>query len=176
MSSDVSIPKAVPVNVTLKGYHVPTLTPDQLTYTGAIAGEIRTYHGFYTEGVNVSLWRDERIVELPDNPQFSLGRNYSGQKIDYLFEHLAPGRYTVRAIGYDSDENVSVDVGDRTMRADIVMSQFFHQPAGVPDISFYPTVGDFSVSSTSKPTTDLPAIIVLFVIGIIAYFMLKNKH
>lgn len=181
MSELVSNPVAVPVNVTLKGYHVPTLTPRQQAYTGAVLGEIRTGHGYYTSGVNVSLWQNGRIVDMPDNPQASLGRNYSGNRIDYMFEHLAPGRYTIMAQDMESNETVTVDVGNIPMRADIVLTRSMHQPFGRPDVSFYPTVGEFVPSAFSpvdsnKQAPTIPLFMVLFIIGAVAYIMQKNKH
>ncbi|BAI61590.1 conserved hypothetical protein [Methanocella paludicola SANAE] len=181
MSELVSNPVPIPVNVTLKGYHVPTLTPQQQAYTGAIVGEIRTAHGYNTSGVNVSLWQYGHMVDLPDNPQASLGRNYSGRKVDYLFEHLAPGNYTVMAQDFESNESVTVGVGDHPMRADIVLTRSLHQPYGWADVSFSPTVGEFlpsafPPSNSNKPAPTIPLLMVLFTIGVVAYIIQKNKH
>lgn len=116
------------VNITLKGYHRPAFSPEQLSYTGAIVGETRTPHGCVGGG-NVSLWRDGRMVEMPDNPHSALHINYSSKTIDYKFEHVAPGNYTVRVeywMGGDYNDTASVDVGARPVRADIVLSMALH--------------------------------------------------
>lgn len=119
-----SVSRVFMVNVTLSGYHPPTFSPEQLSYTGAIVGEIRTVHGYRAVGINVSLWQDGLMVKILNNPQSSMDLNYSGKTIDYVFEHLAPGRYTVRAeyfAGDDFNDTVNVDVGARPMRADIIL-------------------------------------------------------
>jgi len=46
----------VQVNITLTGYHVPTFTPEQRSYTGAITGKILDRSGGATSVAKVSLW------------------------------------------------------------------------------------------------------------------------
>lgn len=49
----------------------------------------------------------------------------TGSKIDFLFDHLAPGRYTVvfECRGLENEtKNVTVDVAGHTVMADIVLS------------------------------------------------------
>lgn len=189
-----SVAKPIMVNFTLNGYHVPTLTPEQRSYTGAIAGNIWAAAGYPVTaviGVNVSLWRDGRLVDRPDNPQSSFKQNFSGESVDYLFEHLAPGRYTVMAeyqTPYVYNDTVSVDVGTRPMRADIVLSHMLTRPSGYPVVSFTPTVGEFSASPRAdssatalpsmglRPTPALAGLFVLLLIGAVAYFMHKKNE
>ncbi len=123
-----SVPHPFMVNITLSGYRVPTLTPGQRANTGAIIGNIKSRYGYGGGGINVSLWRDEILVRLPDNPQTSFRRDYSGKEVDFVFEHLPPGNYTVMATYYAGgryDETVSVDVGTGTVTADIML---MHEP------------------------------------------------
>jgi hypothetical protein len=169
--------RVITVNITLSGYRQPTFSPEQLSYTGAIAGEIRGDQG-YPVGANVSLWQDGRMVKMPDNPQSTLKLNYSGQRVDYIFEHLAPGNYTVMAEYWVSgnifdSKTVSIEVGTRPMRADMVVPRAKRMPTGYPDISFTPTVGEF-LASESRPTPALSGLLVLLAIGTVAYFMHKK--
>ena len=179
MGEAAIIPQVIVANVTLIGYHVPTLTPEQRSYTGAITGNIWAAGGYGATGVNMSLWRDGRLVDMPDNPQASFNRSYSGANVDYLFEHLAPGHYTVMA-EYQApilfNDTVPVDVGTVPMRADIILSNMLIRPTNFPVISFTPTVGVFSASAStsSKPTPALSCIISLLMIGIVSYFMRRN--
>jgi hypothetical protein len=184
--------RVITVNITLSGYHQTTYSPEQLSYTGAVAGEIRGNQG-YPAGANVSLWQDGRIVKTLNNPQYTLERNYSGQRVDYLFEHLAPGSYTVMAEywnGYNnSSETVSISVGTRPIRADMVLPRTKLMPYGFPGISFTPTIGEFSapsvsatalpstmVASESRPTPALPWIVVFLVIGFVACFLYEEHN
>ncbi len=168
------------VNITLKGYYRPTFSPEQLSYAGAIAGEIRSVPGYHA-GANISLWRDGRMVKMPNNPQSTFDYYYSGHGVDYLFEHLAPGNYTVMA-EYHGDGNygnysktVSVDVGTCPMRADMVLPEKVKMPPyGWPTIQFTPTVGVLSASDT-RPTPALPGLFAALAIGITAYYMCSKK-
>lgn len=175
-----SVPRTFIVNITLKGYHQPTFSPEQLSYTGAIVGEIRSVPGYHA-GANLSLWQDGRMVKMPNNPQSTLDYYYLGKRVDYLFEHLAPGNYTVmaeyRGDGYygNYSKTVSVDVGTCPMRADMVLPEKIKMPPyGWPTIQFTPTVGVLSASDT-RPTPALPGLLVLLLMGILAYFTRKNS-
>jgi hypothetical protein len=113
--------KTIVVNVTVTGYHVPSFSPEQLSYTGAITGTVYETSGQdMTAGANVSLWQDGRLVKMPGNPQLGVGSNY-------LFEHLAPGQYEVRAamqyvrVFRNNSANVYVNVSDSKVTADIVL-------------------------------------------------------
>lgn len=186
--------KVMTVNITLNGYHQPTYSPEQLSYTGAITGNLMTASGMKVRGINMSLWQDGKLVNMPYNPQSSFERNFSGARVDYLFEHLVPGHYTVMAeyhTGGDYNDTVALDVGASPMRADIVLSQMFGRPADFPVNSFTPTVVEFSASSpgttvlpstvqVSEPrsTPTLPWMIVVVIIGYMACFVYdkNNKH
>ena len=172
------------VNITLSGYHQPTYPPAQLSYTGAVAGEIRGNQG-YPAGANISLWQDGQMVKMPYNPQYTLERNYSGQRVDYLFEHLAPGNYTVMAEywnGYNYSENISIRLGTHPIKADMVLPRTKMIPYGWTEISFTPTIGEFpapganSTTLGSKPAPALPWFIVLIVIGSVACTLLRKNE
>jgi protocatechuate 3,4-dioxygenase beta subunit len=175
---DPMLPPTI-MNITLNNYHVPTYTPEQLSYTGAIEGTIQGENGGGTELANVSLWQDGHLVNIPHNPQEELRHNFSGRSIDYTFEHIAPGHYTVMAeystihlvgniIGNDT---VSVDVGMDTVMAEIVSQFAFPQPSWPPD----EINSSVSPSKESTPTPALPWIVVILVIGFVACF-LHDKH
>lgn len=162
-------PPATIVNITLSGYYVPTLTPEQLAYNGSIAGTLRSAYGPGVEDVNVSLWQDGRMINRPDNPQSSLQRNFSGKSVDYLFEHVAPGRYTVRAeyiYPLPYNDTVSVDVGTDAATADIILSHV---------VPTRPSTAPTQVATPSKPTPALPGLVVLLVIGFVIYYKANKK-
>ena len=168
---------AAVVNITLSGYHVPTITPEQESYSGAITGNLMMASGMKVTGVKMSLWLDGKFVDIPDNPQSSFERNYSGANVDYLFEHLAPGNYTVMAeysAGDDYNDTVTVDVGARPMRADIVLSHAYMRPAGFPVNSFTPTVVEF-LTPTPNATPAIPWVILLLVFGFVACTLLRKN-
>jgi hypothetical protein len=183
--------RVMTVNITLNSYQQPTYSPEQLSYTGAITGNLMTASGMKVRGVNMSLWQDGKLVNMPYNPQSSFERNYSGANVEYLFEHLPPGHYTVMAeysAGGEYNDTVTLDVGTSPMRVDIVLSQMFGRPGNFPVNSFTPTVVEFFTSSPSatvlpsmalvsesKPTPALPWIMVLLIIISMACF-LYNKH
>ena len=180
--------RVITLNITLSGYHQPKFTPEQLSRTGIIAGEVRTAMGFRTLGVNVSLWQDGEIVKMPNNPQSSMDLNYSGKTVDYIFEHLAPGRYAVRAeyfAGDDYNDIVTVNLDTRPMRADIVLSHAHMWPSGIPIPSFTPTVGPFNAldqNTTALPSTypraspAQPVLIIFFVIAVVAFLVYKKNE
>jgi hypothetical protein len=176
-ASSGSVSRTFTVNITLKGYHQPTFSPEQLSYTGAIFGEIRGVPGYHV-GANISLWQDGRMVKMPNNPQYTLERNYSGKEVDYMFEHLPPGNYTILAEyihGGNYCDTITVDVDTRPMRADMVLSNATKAPPyGYPTIRFTPTIGVFSASD-ARPTPALPGLFVLLLIGIVEYFTRKNN-
>ncbi len=195
------IPSGYVMNINISGYHVPSLTPEQLSYTGAIAGNIRTYFG-YMASVNVSLWGDGSLVNRSDNPQVSAARNYSGTSVDYLFDHVAPGNYTVRVdyfAGGNYNDTVTVVVGTKPMRADIVLSKAFNRPTTWPVVNFTPSIGEFSQTptaapviinasstanpganstSTAAPAPLLPGVIMIVIIGSVAFIRnsLRNRN
>lgn len=185
-----SVTHPIMMNITLSGYHVPTLTPGQQSYAGAITGNLMTASGMKVTGINMSLWQDGQMVKRPDNPQSSFERNFSGANVEYLFDHLAPGHYTVMAeysAGGEYNDTVTLDVGTSPMRVDIVLSQLFGRPYNFPVNSFTPTVVEFTASSPSatvlpstalasepRPTPALPWISVLLIIGITACFMYEK--
>lgn len=147
----------VMANVTLDGYHVPVLIPEQLSYTGAISGTIVGKYGVRMSGANVSLWRDGQIVKMPKNPQANHIRNVSGREVDYVFEHLAPGRYQVMveyAAPHVQNESVSVDVGDNATTADIVLMELYLSP---PTIIPTPSASPDPVSGPSTSPAPAPS-------------------
>ncbi len=121
---------AFEANVTLSGYHLPVLTPEQLNLTGGVTGTIRGTDGTRIYGVNVTLWQNGEVVEMPGNPQLAETRLVAGQEVDYLFDHIAAGQYQVVAL-YDAPtrerENVTVNVTDGLAKADIVLSHLLLQ-------------------------------------------------
>jgi hypothetical protein len=162
------------VNITLTGYHVPTFTPEQRSYTGAIAGTIRDRSGGQTPVANVSLWKDGHLVDAPDNPQASSWQNVSGRAVNYAFEHLAPGHYTVLAeyYGFGWNDTISVDVGTDTVMADIVSSYYgFPHPSTPPS----PTASPTNDPSPAKPTPALPGLVTFLAVGFVIYY-LANKR
>ncbi len=175
-----SVPRTFTTNITLKGYLQPAFSPEQLSYTGAIVGEIRSVPGYHA-GANVSLWRDGRMVQIPNNPQSTFDYYYLGKRVDYLFEHLAPGNYTVLA-EYHGDGNygnysktVSVDVDTYSMRADMVLPEKIKMPPyGWPTIKFTPTIGVFSASDT-RPTPAPSVLFILLSIGVVGFLMYKKN-
>lgn len=78
------------VNITLVGYHVPTLTQEQLSYSGSISGTLRNAIGTAIPATNVSLWQDGRIVNRGDNPQSSMEHNFSGKALIIYLNTLHP--------------------------------------------------------------------------------------
>ena len=108
------------VNITLQGYRVPVLSREQMSYTGGVAGTLKTVQEYWMEG-NVSLWHDGKLVTLPENPQSTSIRDYQGRKINFLFEHLAPGQYEVVASsrGGDYTDNATINVTDHIEYVDI---------------------------------------------------------
>ncbi|MGA9139910.1 MAG: carboxypeptidase-like regulatory domain-containing protein [Methanocella sp.] len=107
------------VNIILQGYRIPVPSQEQLSYTGGIAGTLRTVQEYRMEG-NVSLWRDGELVALPENPQWTITRYYQGREISFLFEHLAPGQYEVIATSReDYTDRVTINVTDHIEYVDI---------------------------------------------------------
>jgi hypothetical protein len=167
------------VNITLTGYHVPTFTPEQRSYTGAIAGTIRDRTGGGTSDANVSLWKDGHMVDAPDNPQALTVLNISGRYVNYAFEHLAPGHYMVLVeyYGVDWNDTISVDIGTDMVMADIVSSYYgFNHPSIPPNLYASPTIDpSASPSMGPKPTPALPGLISLLVVGFVIYYLANKK-
>jgi hypothetical protein len=163
-------PSPTVINITLTGYHVPTFTPKQLSYSGSIAGSLHTIYGQHSLQANVSLWQDGRMVDTPDNPQASIERNYNGMTIDYIFKHLAPGNYTVKAEYYGPSpaDTISVDVGTGTVRADILSNM-------VLPVTPQPTTEVASPSADVKPTPILSGLLTLLVTGFVLYYLANKK-
>ena len=115
-----------------------SLSPEQLSYKGGVAGTIKTYWGYGFIGANVSLWQNGQLVKMPGNPQSTHARDYNGSKVDYLFEHLAPGQYQI-VVEYHSPsretESIVVNVSDRIEVSDIVLSRVLNRPAPFPGVS-----------------------------------------
>lgn len=177
----------VMANITLVGYYMPTLSPEQLSRTGAIMGTIRSAGttSVRVADVNVSLWQNGQMVIMPDNPQASSSRDFSGKSVDYLFEHLAPGQYQVRAEysippPESYNDTVAVDLGYGTVTADIVLSHVYSHPilstpSPTPPPDTIPvTSGSPSQPSTTtepKPIPAIPGMLVLSVIVLVTCFM-----
>jgi hypothetical protein len=143
--------KTITVNVTITGYHVPSFSPEQLSYNGAITGTVHETSGQdMTDGANVSLWQGGRLEKMPGNPQLGTGSTY-------LFEHLPPGQYEVRAamqyarVFRNDSAKVSVNVSNGTVTADIVLPFAAPQPPTPPPSTPLP-------SSSSGITTILLSI------------------
>jgi hypothetical protein len=124
----VEVHYAFVANVTIPGYHVPVLTPEQRNLTGGVAGTIRYADGTRAYNVNVTLWQNGDMVERPGNPQLSGTRNVDGREVDYLFDHLAPGQYYVEiesSAARGKTESVPVNVTDNPVMADIALSYLY---------------------------------------------------
>jgi hypothetical protein len=156
--------KTVLVNVTITGYHVPSFSLEQLSYTGAITGTVYESSGQdMTAGANVSLWQDGLMVKIPGNPQVGIGSNY-------MFEHLPPGQYEVRAamqyarvFRYNSAK-ISVNVSNSKVTADIEL------PFAAPHLS--PTLLPTSMPSSSpspSPSPGVAMVMLSLVIGILLF-------
>lgn len=161
--TEVETHYAFVANVTLSGYHVPILTPEQLNRTGGVAGTIRGTDGTRVYGVNVTLWQNGDMVERPGNPQLAETRNVSGREVDYLFDHLVPGQYQVVVL-YDGiergTENVSVNVTDRLVMTDITLSRLRFPPH---------LIGTPSPPPSPSPSTDsADTVLVVSSIGVAA--------
>jgi hypothetical protein len=174
-----SAPKIM-VNVTLEGYHEPVLTQEQLSYTGAIAGTLQTYWGYGVIGVNMSVWQNGQLVTMPKNPRASHRQDFNGSKIDFLFEHLAPGQYMVVA-EYSSPntnfENVTVNVTDRVEVIDIVLSKMLNSitttPSPSPSSTANPTA---SITPKSTPSLEITLVILsICVTGLLVSIFRKTK-
>lgn len=131
----------ITINVTLNGYHAPVLSGDQLSYAGAVTGLVLDSDGKAVAygDVKVSLWQNGQMVGRPDNPQYP---ELSGDRPrGFLFGHLSPGRYEVRVNLTDitfvtHTANVTVDVDNRSVSANILMEYFFNKYQPVPGGSF----------------------------------------
>lgn len=121
---DITFGNSVSENITMNGYHTPILTKDQLAYTGTITGVVLDRDGVLLPVTNVSLWKDGRLVRIPNNPQYSAGGK---DRDEFIFEHVPPGHYELLAdvtnrLG--GVEGRSVDVYDRTITANITMHNY----------------------------------------------------
>jgi hypothetical protein len=122
------VDKTITINCTINGYRVPSFSPEQLSYTGAITGTVYETSGqVMTDGANVSLWQDGQMTKMPGNPQVGTGSTF-------LFEHLPPGRYEVRAamqyvrVFRNNSAKVSVNVSNGSVTADIELPFAAPQP------------------------------------------------
>lgn len=163
------------VNVTIKNYHVTTYSQEQLSFSGAISGTLSNkYSTRVSKGVNISLWQNGQILDIPQNPQSSYHENISGRDVDFIFEHLAPGQYEVMAEYRDSGkytDNVSVFVNNEMVSTNITLTRLT------------PHVGTPSPAPSTSPTaipantpTPFPGVImILLSIGVAALLILKPK-
>ena len=112
------------VNITLSGYRVPVLSKEQLEYTGAVTGIVLDRNGVILPGVNVSLWQNDQLVKIPNNPQLAL---LGGNR--FLFANLSPGHYELLAnTMYTSAssfvDQAYVDVYNSTVTTNITMQNY----------------------------------------------------
>lgn len=128
--------RGITVNITLKGYHQAAFSREQLAYNGAVVGKITNLRGYHTIINNISLLQDDRLVPLPNNPQTALERRYAGQFVNYIFEHVSPGHYTVK-VEYNVfpttmppmyNDTVTVDVGTGVVTANLELSHVAAEP------------------------------------------------
>ncbi len=141
--ADMQVPHndTMMANITLNGYHAPVLSAGQLSYAGAVTGIVLDSEGkVLTFGdAKVSLWQNGQMVGRPDNPQYP---DLSGDRPrGFLFGHLPPGRYEVRANVTDITwathrANVTVDVGNSTVIANITLENYFNRYQPVPGSPF----------------------------------------
>ncbi|MGA9139909.1 MAG: hypothetical protein WBZ29_06770 [Methanocella sp.] len=151
------------VNITLSGYRVPVLSQEQQSFTGGIAGSLKTYRGYGVIGVNMSLWQNGRLVEMPGNPQSSYSRDFNGSQIDFLFGHLAPGQYLIIAEYYSpfrETENVTINVSDRIEIIHIVLARILNSITTTPAPNTTST-GSPDASATARTPFPGTAVILL---------------
>jgi hypothetical protein len=108
------------VDITLKDYLVPSLSPTQMAYTGSITGNVTDLQGILSGDTNVTLWQNGRVVRIPMNPQISY-RNGT-----YLFEHLAPGVYQITSeVQGHKGLPVSVNVSNSTVNVNLTIQGYY---------------------------------------------------
>jgi protocatechuate 3,4-dioxygenase beta subunit len=108
------------VDITLKDYHAPSLSPTQMAYTGGITGNITDLQGILADDTNVTLWQNGQVVRIPMNPQISY-RNGT-----YLFEHLAPGEYQLTSeVQGHKGLPVSVNVTNNTVNVNLTIQGYY---------------------------------------------------
>lgn len=147
----------------------PTLTPEQLTYKGAITGFVFDNNGGRITNAMVRLWENGQEVQIPDNPQKTNPGLKSTNRDDFLFEHLAPGTYQITAdIGMVPSPSIIVTVGNSTAIANITITDSMA-------LSIATNLSATSESVTPSPTP-LPGIIIgLLSIAIAAAYVLKSR-
>ena len=165
------------VKVLLKGYRVPDFTPIQLSYAGSINGTV--YDLLHKRAsANVSLWQNGQMVKMPKNPQSSSPNG------TYIFEHLAPGQYEVRAETGDASGNThnsstSVMVANATVAADVVIASIGMAPpvtwAPTPDATYAVTsipVQSAMLNTSVNTPAPFPSMgIILIAMGMAAAFV-----
>lgn len=180
---DTTVPfsKVITVNITLKGLLQATFSPEQLAYTGAVVGNITNLRRYHTEIRNISLLQDGRLVPLPNNPQDARQRHYAGQTVNYIFEHLAPGHYTV-IVEYDTfhpmgppmyNDTVTADVSTGTTTANLELSHVAHDP---PE-PIIPTPVDIPIpTEKAEPSPALAWWVAPLVIVTMTYVILRKRE
>ena len=101
-------------------FSFPTIAQSQTS--AAITGSVRDMSGQLLSSVNVSLWHNGQMVNVPRNLQI-VNRNYS-------FGQLAPGQYEVRAVMKHFEQFPaarSVNVSDNTVTVDIELPFYWTQ-------------------------------------------------
>jgi hypothetical protein len=164
--TQVEVHYAFFANVTLAGYYVPVLTWEQRNLTGGIAGVITGVNGTVWPGVKVTLWQGGDVVQMPGNPQLSSAMMVDGRGVNYTFDHLAPGQYTIvfEYRGLDNEtKNVSVDVADRPAMADVVLTNVI------------PVVPLNDATPSPTPAAGPDALLVLSSLGIVIVILYMSR-
>jgi hypothetical protein len=127
-------------------YSFPVIAQSQTN--AVIIGSIRDESGQLLSDVNVSLWLNGQIVNVPGNPQI-VSRNYS-------FGPLIPGQYEVRAVMKHFEQFPaarSVNVSNNTVTVDIKLPFYWTQVAPTSPPTLSPTLVTLTLTPTPMPTS-----------------------
>ena len=151
------------------------LTQEQAQYHGAITGVVYDRsQRVMTRYANVSLWQNEKMVVMPKNPQ-------KGGNTTYVFKHVAPGHYAIRAemsaMSFFSGivVNASVWIDTVNVTADMILPSSAPSgphPTQVPSPT--PTQVPTEVPSTATPAPSVGVIMVLLSIGYAGVLICKS--
>lgn len=156
-------------NITIKGYHAPSVNTSAGAYGGAITGVALDQNDKIIPRAEITLLQDGQAVKMPKNPQHA---DYKGT---YVFQNVTPGEYQIVAdvqegMLYKSSP-VSVDVDNSTVVANITIQDYAYQPPGLP----MPTATPYPTQNTS-PATPFPGItVIMLAMAISCFFIMKKR-
>lgn len=155
----------ISVNLVLKNYHVPVLTPEHMSYMGEITGTIYDQNSVTIPSANVSLWQNGELLIIPKNPQYAYSNG------TYRFEHIAPGQYQLTA---EEEGHVSspatVTIADTMIKVNITIADYAWLPPGWLPPGPPMTTNVTLVSDRPKPTPAAGILtLLLFLIVAVAY-------